>query len=438
MCVSAGSLPILAVDKSIMLRHGHIGCRTRRQVRIARSAVWVAAVLICPFATLAGSPEFVVPAYFYPGPQGSPWSDLTAAASRVSVTAILNPASGPGSARDANYVAAVSRLRNAGGRVIGYVPTGFGSRPLDDVFADVDAYRDFYEIDGIFIDEMNNRGAQAVLDFYGEIYSHVKSIDANWEVMGNPGTNTTESFLARPVADRLVITEDVGSKYESFSPSVWVSNYDSAHFVHLVHSEPSAETMQTDIEIAISRNAGALYITDDTLPNPWDRLPGYWAEELATIEGWVSGIDIDLDGEANCQDIDMVTDAVAAGLKAIRFDLDGDGNVNLQDRNLWLTAAGERNLGRPYQLGDVNLDGTVDGLDLGVVESNLFTVGAQWCAGNLNADGVVDGSDFNLLFDNGVVDNGPRPSAAVAEPSSGSTRYVIPICLLIWLRSKLE
>ena len=29
-------------------------------------------------------------------------------------------------------------------------------------------------------------------------------------------------------------------------------------------------------EDAAQRNAGVLYATDGTMPNPWDRLPPYW------------------------------------------------------------------------------------------------------------------------------------------------------------------
>jgi hypothetical protein len=42
--------------------------------------------------------------------------------------------------------------------------------------------------------------------------------------------------------------------------------------------------MQTNIDLAISRRAGFVYITDDILSNPWDRLPTYWAQEVDTIE----------------------------------------------------------------------------------------------------------------------------------------------------------
>jgi hypothetical protein len=81
-------------------------------------------------------------------------------------------------------------------------------------------------------------------------------------------------------------------------------------------------------------------------------------------------------------------------------------------------------MGSPYPIGDVNLDGSVDGLDLEVVMSNLFTETSGWCSGNLNADTVIDGSDFNLLFDEGV-----SSTATIAEPSSGSLLYLFAFCL---------
>lgn len=79
----------------------------------------------------------LVPAYFYPV-AGSPWDDLVDAAGTIPVTAILNPASGPGGAQDSNYVAVVDALRAAGGAVVGYVHSSWGSRPL--AFDDIDPF----------------------------------------------------------------------------------------------------------------------------------------------------------------------------------------------------------------------------------------------------------------------------------------------------------
>ena len=74
---------------------------------------------------------------------------------------IFNPASGPGSARDQNYLDSnnnglLADFRNAGGITYGYVPTTFGTRPIADVKNDVDAYFTGHYagfVDGIFFDE---------------------------------------------------------------------------------------------------------------------------------------------------------------------------------------------------------------------------------------------------------------------------------------------
>jgi len=243
--------------------------------------------------------EVVVPAYFYPS-AGSDWNDLNAAAADVPITAIMNPFNGPGNSLDGNYVAAVNSFRAAGGRVIGYVYTSYTARPLQQVLADIDRYDDWYNIDGIFVDEMTNTGPAERLNYYRDIYNHVKSINPNWEVMGNPGTTTLEQYLTWPTADRLMVFENVGSSYPGYTPSSWNFNYDSTNFVHLVHTEPSSANMLSDLALAVQRNAGGIYVTDDVLPNPWDRLPAYWTtlvDAVATINA-----DFNRDGVVDAAD----------------------------------------------------------------------------------------------------------------------------------------
>jgi hypothetical protein len=277
-----------------------------------------AALVLASLAFLTGVPTarratsselgLLVPAYFYPSP-GSSWSDLNAAAAQVPLTAIVNPASGPGGSADENYQAAVEALRRAGGRVVGYVPTGYGLRPFEEVTEDVDRYAQWYKIDGIFVDEMSNSGAIAVLDFYGELYNYVKSLDVSWEVIGNPGTNTHQSHALRPTADRFVVTENTGAAYQSYVPSPWYAEMDASRFAHLVHSEASGTTMADYVDLAQARHAGLIYITDDVLPNPWNSLPAYWDAEVAAIvavnQNTPSG-DYDGNGAVEQGDLDLV------------------------------------------------------------------------------------------------------------------------------------
>ena len=66
------------------------------------------------------------------------------------------------------------------------------------------------------------------------------------------------------------------------------------------------------------------------------------------------------------------------------------------DRDIWLSAAGNINLGpgKAYLLGDANLDGTVDGADFVIWNNHKFTSNPHWCDGNFNGDTDVDGADF--------------------------------------------
>jgi hypothetical protein len=286
--------------------------------------------------------EIVVPAYFYPS-AGSDWTDLNAAAGKVPITAIMNPGNGPGNATDSNYVAAVNAFRAAGGRVIGYVHSSYTTRPLQQVLDDIDRYDSWYDIDGIFVDEMSNTGPAQKLDYYKSIVNHVKSIDANWEVMGNPGTTTLEQYLTWPTADRLMVHENVGAAYPGYVPSSWNFNYDSSSFVHLVHTESTIAAMRNDLTLAVQRNAGGIYVTDDVLGNPWDRLPTYW-NELVTGVATKNG-DYNADGVVDAADYTVWRNTLNVSAVGQSADGDGDGTVTVADYNIWKLNYGTKVLG---------------------------------------------------------------------------------------------
>ena len=125
-----------------------------------------AGVVAVPAPAGAGSMRVLVPAYFKPGTGGSGgpgetdgWAQMTAAASQIPVTAIFNPNSGPlpGPA-DPNYVAAMTNLENAGGKVVAYVPTFYTATPLATVEGYITTYISQYGnlINGFFVDQMTN------------------------------------------------------------------------------------------------------------------------------------------------------------------------------------------------------------------------------------------------------------------------------------------
>ena len=113
-----------------------------------------------------------------------------------------------------------------------------------------------------------------------------------------------------------------------------------------------------------------------------------------------TAIDADFndDGIIDGTDIDLLQANIATGpADPGMFDLTGDGQVTIADRNEWLAQAGAANLasGNPYLLGDANLDGFVDTSDFNIWNGSNFTFNSNWTNGDFNADGVVDASDFN-------------------------------------------
>ena len=253
--------------------------------------------------------EVLVPAYGNPCCGGGPvmWSDLIAAApGGVHLNVILNPASGPGVGPeiDPNYVSPgpvgpLLDVRAAGATIYGYVSTSFATRTLADVKLDIDLYYTpaywrgaGVQVDGIFFDEMSSDLPD--VGYYQALRDYVRAKDSSALVIANPGqaaTQDTSGGLSgftvmdyATAADILVVFEGSGADYRtSYTHPAWVDALTPAHFAHLVHGESAAD-LAGDLDLARSRKAGMIYVTDDVfVPNPWDVLATYWAAELAAL-----------------------------------------------------------------------------------------------------------------------------------------------------------
>jgi hypothetical protein len=148
----------------------------------------------------------------------------------------------------------------------------------------------------------------------------------------------------------------------------------------------------------------------------------------------VIGITGDFDGNGvyDCGDINALTAAVASGIPNPTFDLNGDNVLSLSDVDAWRLEAGNVNIGpgRPYLIGDANLDTVVDGSDFNLWNANKFTMGTDWCSGNFNADNGIDGSDFNLWNANKF--QASDGITLVPEPISA---HLIGMVVLVWVWS---
>lgn len=256
---------------------GPIGFRLLQQ--ICMGALFIS---VCP--VIANAVELVVPAYFDPAAKSALWSDLVTTAAKAPTTVIMNPDSGPGASQNASYVSAIAKVRTAGGKVLGYVSTRGTKRTLSAVVKDINAYFAFYKIDGIFVDEMTSDSAIAHIQYYQSVYNYIKGLSANYTVMANPGTNTQELYVSLPTADKIVVFEDTAKHYTKFAPSAWQLNYPKSRFVNMIYTS-AADQLNNVMSYAVAHGAGGVFVTSETMPNPYKGLPPYWTGEVANAQG---------------------------------------------------------------------------------------------------------------------------------------------------------
>src|SRR2546427_11800077 len=117
----------------------------------------------------------VIPLYTYPT-DGSWAATLQArnAHPNVPIIAVINPSNGPGGSSDSNYVQGVKNFHAAGVIVMGYVATGYASRSISSVEAQISSYWNWYRVNGIMFDEMSN--VQGNENYYSTLNSYVKSL----------------------------------------------------------------------------------------------------------------------------------------------------------------------------------------------------------------------------------------------------------------------
>src|SRR3989441_3879671 len=246
--------------------------------------VWILSILMIISVPLLSSSHYalaatttgvIVPLYTYPDSTWDTVAQAKIAHPSVPVVAIINPNNGPGSSKDANYVTGIQKLHSAGVVVLGYVYTGYGSRSANSVNADIDTYKNWYSLNGIFFDEMSN--APGDESHYYNLSQYAKSQGLTFTV-GNPGTDTLSSYIG--TVDNIVIYETGGLPSIS-SLGGWYTNYDKSNFSTLSYG---VGTISQSFLTSESSYVGYTYITNDNLPNPWDSVPPYFATLVADLD----------------------------------------------------------------------------------------------------------------------------------------------------------
>ncbi len=140
--------------------------------------------------------------------------------------------------------------------------------------ADMDSYKNWYDTNGIFFDQMSSTIGDEI--FYGNLNGYAKSIGLNYTV-GNPGTNVPSSYIG--TVDNIVIHEN--SSLPLLSLLQQYLTYSKTDFSTLSFG---ISTLDTSFLTGESGYVGYTYMTNGTLPNQWTGLPSYFGKLVETLD----------------------------------------------------------------------------------------------------------------------------------------------------------
>ena len=209
--------------------------------------------------------RLAVPAYFNPRYDPAGWQHLARLGPALSF-AILNPDSGPGRTADPAYYAPTAAVQAAGGRVIGYVDTGYGSRPLASVLADLMRYQSWYGLRGAFLDQVSS--GRDHLKHYRCLTHAARRAGFEFLVL-NPGVTPDPGYAE--LTDIVVTFEGPWLAYRDHTAAHWVTDHPPERFCHLVHSTPLEDLAEAH-EATCEHHVGAFYVTEQSGANPWGSL----------------------------------------------------------------------------------------------------------------------------------------------------------------------
>jgi hypothetical protein len=246
------------------------------------------------------SMKLLVPAYFYPSGEGlATWNRLIeskSTAPQIEIIAIANINSGNvGTTVDQNYADVIRRAVKGGLKVVAYITSDYanlhGVAPLETAKTNVTNWFKLYpELHGIFIDEQTSDPAP-IETYYRPLRQHIDAVKPKALVIGNPGNNCDEGYLAKrstgAIMDIIIIHENNETRlpYSTVKPADWMASYSPNQFAVLDHT---SEKFVPQIEWAQKNGISYVFVTDATGPppdsiHPWGKLPSYWNEELKFI-----------------------------------------------------------------------------------------------------------------------------------------------------------
>lgn len=210
--------------------------------------------------------RLLVPLYVHPAADPGAWAALLEAAPRL-YAVVLNVADGPGTRCDPQFRAEAARLRSAGVRLLGYTDTGYGRRPVRAAVTDIRRHRRWYDVDGVFLDQVPVQAA--LLPRYRRLVTAARVLGARTAVL-NPGTHPDPGYAS--LADVLVTFEGSWEEYRRAGMPAWTADHPPGGFCHLVYGVPEGREGEV-ARTAGRRGAGVHCAVPGTGANPWQSVP---------------------------------------------------------------------------------------------------------------------------------------------------------------------
>jgi len=185
---------------------------------------------------------------------------------------------GAGASPVGHFQNIVKKERAAGVTILGYSSTGYGTRPLSQVEADVRHYKAWYGVTDMFLDEV--KGISSQLPYYRKLANYIRSTNPGTSIWINPGDFPDPSYMS--VSNVVMAFEGPYAAYHNIDVPSWVFRYNPDRFANTIYAT-SGSQVNSAINLSKTRNAGYVYVTDGTGGNPYSALPTYWSAEDSVI-----------------------------------------------------------------------------------------------------------------------------------------------------------
>jgi hypothetical protein len=192
----------------------------------------------------------------------------------------LDPADGPGTARDGAWGAIFDQARASGVAAVGFVSTTGGTRDPDDIERELGRYVAWYEADGAWFSTAGAADCAAVAA-YAEAAALADAKDP-----GDDAEVLPESALDCPelldAADVVVVANESGAAFRERAAPAWTGGVSAERLAAWVWGVEAAD-LEATFTHAEALGIGRLYVTDASAADLGARLPSYWSAEVALV-----------------------------------------------------------------------------------------------------------------------------------------------------------